>query len=266
MIPCITRWPDLTDDFIEVLEEGHSKDGRWDHVQGPMVLRLHGALTLAISPCEQGLALHDAVLRSDGEGRMRWRQAGLLGFLLPAPQDLETRQEIRGFGRLSSTHTVIVAPKACNVADRLGVLRRAFSLALGPEAQARVAAFRALGQARLMMEGATSGVLKPLANTPRIVVHKPDGTTSTQSLFPQASAKGRPLPDTRALLHGGACRQVLSEPVGEARCTFVSCEEMVINAPLEASHHARLAVAREAVDRFAALGQDVSPWLFRRGR
>lgn len=266
MIPCITRWPDLADADIEVLEEGHAKDGRWDHVQGPMVLRLHGAMTLAISPCEQGLALCDAVLRPDGAGRMRWRPADLLGFLLPAEQDLETRRETLGFGHWASTHTVVVAPKVRDAADRLAVFRRAFSRALGPEAQARVTAFRALGMARLMTEGAPSGVLKPLEDTPRILVHRADGGTSTQSLFPKASAKGRPLPDARALLHGGACRQILSEPSDEARRTILSCEEMRLSVPPEPSRHAMLAAAEDAVERFAAFGVDVSPWLLRRGR
>jgi hypothetical protein len=266
MIPCISSWSDLAHADIEVLDPGQSADGRWDHANGGLVVRLLGAMTVFAIPCETGIEISDAVLRSDGEGRMRWRPADLLGVLLPAPQDLETRKETTGFGLWSMTRTVVVPPAARDDAERLAVLRRAFSRALGPDAQARVAAFRALGLARLMTEGATSGILKPLEETPRILVHRRDGSTSTQALFPKGSARGRPLPDPRALLFGGACRQVVAEnTIGRARL-FLPCEEIRIQAPPDFSRHAMLAAADVAAERFQALGVDVSPWILRRGR
>ena len=265
MIPCISQWPDLADEHIEVLQEGISQDGRWVHSDTPMVLRLHGAMTIALVPCDDGLSIHDAVLRPTGDGAMAWIGKEKLGILTPAPQDHETYQETRGILQWAYTHTVILPPRARDLAERLAVFRRAFSLALGPDAQARVAAFRALGMARLLTQGATSGIVKPLEDTPRILVHRPEGGTSTQSLFPKASARGTVPPDARALLHGGRCRQVFSIHDMSSARTIASCEEIRLSLPGDFSRHAMMAAIDEAVERFATLGVDVRPWLFRRG-
>jgi len=266
MIPCISRWPDLADEHIEVLQEGASQDGRWAQSDPPMALRLHGAMTVALVPCDDGIALQDAVLRPTGDGTMAWIGRDLLGILAPAPQDHETQQEKRGILHWAHTHTITLAPRARDLAARLAVFRRAFSLALGPDAQARVAAFRALGTARLLTQGATSGIIKPLEDTPRILVRRPEGGTSTQGLFPKAAARGAVLPDARSLLHGGRCRQILSAGNTSSARTIAPCDEIHLSLPPEISRHAMMAAIDEAVERFATLGVDVRPWLFRRGR
>jgi len=265
MIPCISRWPDLADEHIEVLQEGASQEGRWAQSDPPMVLRLHGAMTIALAPCDDGISIQDAVLRPTKDGTMAWVGKEMLGIVAPAPQDHETLQETRGILQWAYTYTVILPPRARDLAERLAVFRRAFSLALGPDAQARVAAFRALGTARLLTQGATSGIVKPLENTPRILVHRPEGGTSTQGLFPKASARATVSPDARALLHGGRCRQVLSVHNMSSARTIAPCDEIHLSLPSDFSRHAMMAAIDEAIERFATLGVDIRPWLFRRG-
>lgn len=266
MIPCISRWPELADADIEVLQEGASKDGRWVLADRPMTLRLHGSMTVAIVPCDDGILLKDAVLRPTRDGRMAWICKEMLGLLTPAPEDYETRQEIRGFGHWAQINTIMIPPRARDLTERLAVFRRAFSLALGPVAQARVAAFRALGTARLLTQGATSGIIKPLEDNPRILVRRPDGVTSTQRLFPKVSVRSAVAPNARSLLNDGRCRQVIPVECSFSLSTIATCDEIHLSLPAEISRHAMMAAVDEAVERFDALGIDIRPWILRRGR
>lgn len=262
-LPSPDQWPDLAPGEVEILDPAAADaEGRWQ-ADADLVLRIRGLWTISADLLSDGLRLSEATLRLQKDG-MRWSRSHPVGILHLAPEDASWEEErIAGGGR-TEIRRVLRRPLAPSPEDRRDVVLRAFSRAAGPEARRRTDAIRALARLRLLCAGARSGVVKPLEDTPRILVHKPDGTTSTQSLFRRADGGSRTPPDLRALLHGGACRQVGARWGTEI---LRPCDEIKVSLSGEPpSRHALLAAAEDVIGRFDALGADVRPWIARRAR
>jgi len=253
-LPHPARWADLSAADLEILKPGAADaDGRWTY-EGEMVVRIHGLWTVMAEVADRGLRLREARLRLRAEG-MDWIGAEYLASLDLAPEDAAQAVLLPGMNTL--------LPIAPSPEARRDVLLRALVRAVGADARARLETVLALGRLRLHAAGARAGLLKPLEDTPRILVYRSNGTTATQSLFRRADGGSRTPPDLRRLLNGGACRQISADH-GEI---LRRCDEIRIRLPeASPSRHALLALAEETIERFDAFGADVRPWIARRAR
>jgi len=253
-LPHPAQWADLSAADLEILYPGAAdSDGRWTY-EGKLVVRIYGLWTMMAEVADRSLCLREARLRLHAEG-MAWSGAEHLAFLDLAPEDVARAVLLPG---MNVPLPIAPSPKA-----RRDVLLRALLRAIGADARARLEAVLALGRLRLHAARARAGFLKPLEDTPRIIVYRSNGTTATQFLFRRVDGGSRMPPDLRRFLNDGACRQI-STNHGEF---LQRCDEIRFHLPeASLSRHGLLALAKETIERFDAFGIDVRPWIARRAR